>query len=115
MTAAINLTAANPSLLAGRALYYQRLRRYKNALADDDAAIRLAPSLPQFRLMRAQTRVLAKDFTGAVADLKILRRMMSDAGNADAVTKLDHVIATLITQSHATPLPKPAPHSTPHG
>lgn len=115
MTAAIKLDAANPNLLAGRALYYQRLHRFKEALADDDAAIRLAPSLPQFRLMRAETRVLAKDFTGAVADLRILRKMMADAGNADAVTKLDHAIATLVAQSHAAKPPKPAPRSTPHG
>ena len=115
MTSAIKLDAADPGLRAGRALYYQRLHQYKAALADDDAAIRLAPSLPQFRLMRAETRVLAKDTTGAIADLRFLRKMLSDAGNADAVAKIDHAIATLVAQAHAAAPHKPTPRATPHG
>ncbi|HEY7981237.1 MAG TPA: hypothetical protein VID19_07110 [Candidatus Eremiobacteraceae bacterium] len=114
MTSAIRLNAADPGLLAGRALYYQRAHQYKAALADDDAAIRLAPSIPDFRLMRAETRVLAKDTAGAIADLRFLRRMLSDAGNVDAAARIDHAISTLVAQSHESATPKPSPHSTPH-
>jgi tetratricopeptide (TPR) repeat protein len=114
MTAAIKSNAADPSLFAGRALYYQRAHQYKAALADDDAAIRLAPSVPDFRLMRAATRVLAKDTAGAIADLRFLRRMLSDAGNVDAVARIDHAIAALIAQSHTSVTPKPTPHAPPH-
>ncbi|HKW45685.1 MAG TPA: tetratricopeptide repeat protein [Candidatus Eremiobacteraceae bacterium] len=112
MTSAIKVDAADPGLRAGRGLYYQRAHRYAAAVADFGAAIRLAPAVPQFRMMRAQTRVLAKDIPGAVADLRELRRMMVAANNKDAVNKLDQAINVLLAPSHAAATPKP--HATPH-
>jgi hypothetical protein len=59
--------------------------------------------------------VLAKDWAGAIADLRYVRRQFLDAGNADSVAKLDQAISSLIAQSHAAASPTPAPRATPHG
>lgn len=115
ISVAMKLNVANPALLADRAMFYQRSHLYPAALADYGAAIKLAPMVAQYRLLRAQTDLFAKDVTGAISDLRAARQTLSGAGDDVAVANIDRAIKVLTAKAHAASSPAPAPKATPQG
>jgi tetratricopeptide (TPR) repeat protein len=82
-TRAIKLNPFDPYYYSSRGSAYERLDRYKEAIADRDISIKLDSQNPLNYFNRGLARHGAGDFKGAIADLQTAAALYSKSGNKE--------------------------------